>query len=177
MRWAPYLLNLFLEYCNDAKDWGSEFHYLWLLILIALVGWKELAYTMFLPRIGKCGATRYMSLRSTPDPRAKKFNNDMFSQYLTKIQNNLEDTWRITLEAVQEFGQIVNFQVSHHNMWVQAKKDPTKEWLQLKYCMMMHEIQMEFHEWPKEWRVPTIPKTVPGEQTRTQDRTVLAQRT
>jgi hypothetical protein len=47
-------------------------------------------------------------------------------------------------------------------MWLQAKRDPTKEWLQLKYCVTMQDIQMEVQEWPEEWRVPTIPKTVPG---------------
>jgi hypothetical protein len=99
----------------------------------------------------------------------------MFSQYLAKIQNNLEDTWRISQKIVKEFGQIINFQASCHNMWVQKKKDPTKECLQLKFCVTMHEIHMEVHEWPKEWRVPTIPKIVPGAQTRTHDRIIPAQ--
>jgi hypothetical protein len=38
---APYLLNLFLEDCKDAQDLGKEFHYSWLLILIALFRWRE----------------------------------------------------------------------------------------------------------------------------------------
>jgi hypothetical protein len=48
MSWGPYLLNYFLDYCKDTQDWGFEFHYSWLLILIALVGWKEPTYSMFL---------------------------------------------------------------------------------------------------------------------------------
>jgi hypothetical protein len=39
MSWAPYLLNSFLEDCKDTQDWGSDFHYSSLLILIALMGW------------------------------------------------------------------------------------------------------------------------------------------
>jgi hypothetical protein len=175
MSWAPYLLNSFLEDCKDAQDWGSEFHYSWLLILIALMGWQEPTYTMFLPRTGKCGATRYTSLRSTTDPKVKKFNNDMFTQYLTEIHNNLVDTWRISPETVQEFGQIANFQASRHNMWLQAKKDPTKEWLQLKYCVMMQDIHMEVQEWPEEWKVPEIPREMPTVQIQTQGSTVPAQ--
>jgi hypothetical protein len=96
MSWAPYLLNSFLEYCKDTQDWGSDFHYSWLLILIALVGWKEPTYSVFLQRIGKCGVARYMSLRSTTDPKAKKINNDMFSLYLIEIQNRLAYTWIIS---------------------------------------------------------------------------------
>jgi hypothetical protein len=39
--WAPYLLNQFLIDCHDAQDNGTEFHYSWLIILIALAGWQE----------------------------------------------------------------------------------------------------------------------------------------
>jgi hypothetical protein len=53
----------------------------------------------------------------------------MFVQYLTYIQNILDDTWRISPEIVQEFGQIAKFQASCHNMWLEEKKDPRKEWL------------------------------------------------
>jgi hypothetical protein len=62
-------------------------------------------------------------------------------------------------------------------MWLQEKRDPTKEWLQLSYCVMMQDIQMEVKEWPEEWKVPMIPKTVPTVQTQTQDRTVPTQQT
>jgi hypothetical protein len=90
MSWAPYLLNYFLKDYKDTQYWGSEFHYSWLLILIALVGWKEPVYSMFLQRVGKCGATRYTSLRSTTYPKTKKVNNDVFALYLSKIQNHLD---------------------------------------------------------------------------------------
>jgi hypothetical protein len=77
-RWAPYLLNSFLENYKDTQDWGSEFHYSWLLTLIELVGWKRLMYNMFLQRIGKCSAARYTSLRSIADPKGKKINSYVF---------------------------------------------------------------------------------------------------
>jgi len=41
LSWDPYLLNLILGDCKDAQDLGSKFHYPWLIILIALVGWGE----------------------------------------------------------------------------------------------------------------------------------------
>jgi hypothetical protein len=89
-------LKFFLEECKDAQDLGSEFHYSWLLILIALMGWQEPTYNLVLPRTGKPGATCYtISLRSIVDPKKKKLNNDMFVIYLTEIQNSVTDTWRI----------------------------------------------------------------------------------
>jgi hypothetical protein len=39
LSWSPYLLKLFLDDCKDAQYLGTDFHYSWLIILIALVGW------------------------------------------------------------------------------------------------------------------------------------------
>jgi hypothetical protein len=72
MSWAPYLLNSFLEDCKDTQDWGSEFHYSWLLILISLIGWKEPAYRKYCERMGQCGTTRYISLRNNADPEEEE---------------------------------------------------------------------------------------------------------
>jgi hypothetical protein len=47
--WAPYLLNFLIDYM-DAQDNGVEFHYSWLLVLIALVGlirWISVATHLF----------------------------------------------------------------------------------------------------------------------------------
>jgi len=58
---------------------------------------------------------------------------------------------------------------------VQAKRDPAKEWLQLSYCVRTHDIHIEVHEWPEEWKVPIIPRIVSGGQNQMQDRIVPAQ--
>jgi hypothetical protein len=50
MRWTQYLLNLFLDDCKDAQDLGTEFHYSWLIKLIAFMGWKEPRYVVFCTR-------------------------------------------------------------------------------------------------------------------------------
>jgi hypothetical protein len=84
-----------LEDCKDTQYWGSEFHYSWLLILIALVGWKEPTYNVFLQRTRKFGASRYMSIQITIDTNENKINSDVFSLYLTNIQSMLEDTWHM----------------------------------------------------------------------------------
>jgi hypothetical protein len=45
-------------------------------------------------------------------------------------------------------------------MWLQEKRDPAKEWFQLNYCVTMQDIEMEVHECPEEWKIPTIPRTM-----------------
>jgi hypothetical protein len=57
LRWPPYLLNMFLDDCKDAQDLSIDFHYSWLLILIALVWWREPPYSYFCDRIGRFRAT------------------------------------------------------------------------------------------------------------------------
>ena len=39
--WADYIAKEFLEDVLDAQERGRPFHYSWLLVLIALVGWRE----------------------------------------------------------------------------------------------------------------------------------------
>jgi hypothetical protein len=36
---------------------------------------------------------------------------------------------------------IAYFKASRHNMWIQAKRDPKKEWLQLRYYVIGEEVQ------------------------------------
>jgi hypothetical protein len=93
-------------------------------------------YNKFIHRVGKCGATHYTSLRSTTDPRKKKENSDTFVRYLLEIQDLLFNTWRISPETIQEFGHISNFEAMHHSMWLQAKRDLTKELLPMSYYVM-----------------------------------------
>jgi hypothetical protein len=44
MSWAPFLLNHFLIDSVEAWDRGMEFHYSWLLIMIAFIAWNKPEY-------------------------------------------------------------------------------------------------------------------------------------
>jgi hypothetical protein len=112
LSWAPYLLNLFLDDCKDAQDLGTKFHYSWLMILIALIGWKEPPYSYFCDRVGRCHATWYTSMGSTLDSKRRSGNANTFSRYLSDIQDNIANTWRITLEVVTQYQGIANFKAT-----------------------------------------------------------------
>jgi hypothetical protein len=49
---APYLLNMFLDDYKDSHELGTEFHYSWLIMLIALIRWKEPTYSYLCYRVG-----------------------------------------------------------------------------------------------------------------------------
>ena len=61
--WADYVAKEFLEDAHDVQDKGRAFHYSWLLVLIALVGWQDPLKVQFpnAPEI-MTGAARYASL-------------------------------------------------------------------------------------------------------------------
>jgi hypothetical protein len=40
MKWASYLVNQLEEYFHEVQDQGYEFHFSWLLILVAFVSWE-----------------------------------------------------------------------------------------------------------------------------------------
>jgi hypothetical protein len=85
LNWAPYLLNMFLDNCKDMQDLGIKFHYSWLLILIALIIWKEPKYSFFSTRPNPCHRMRYLSLGSTSNPKNKKVNAAIFEGYLNNL--------------------------------------------------------------------------------------------
>jgi hypothetical protein len=98
--WAPYLLNLFLDDCKDAQDLGTEFHYSWLITLIAFMGWKEPRYVVFCTRPKPNQGARYLLLRARPEARRKKVNGAIFEGYLHDLQEAISKMWRITPEVV-----------------------------------------------------------------------------
>jgi hypothetical protein len=40
MAWACYLLNEFVDDCLEAQDFDKEFHYSWVILLIAMILWS-----------------------------------------------------------------------------------------------------------------------------------------
>jgi hypothetical protein len=48
-------------------------------------------------------------------------------------------------------------------MWIQPRQDPDKQWLQMRYCITEGDIDMIISEWLDEWRIPNIPREVPGQ--------------
>jgi hypothetical protein len=40
MAWVRYLLNKFVYDILEVKDLGKEFHYSWILLILAMIPWK-----------------------------------------------------------------------------------------------------------------------------------------
>ena len=53
-KWAKYMAREFLEDVRDAQEKGTPFHYSWLIVLIALVGWREPIEAQFVDVPRRC---------------------------------------------------------------------------------------------------------------------------
>jgi len=89
--WAPYFLNLFLDDCKDVQDFRMEFHYSWLLMLMAFMGWREPRYVSFATRPKPKKGAIYLLLGTTSDARHKKMNGSIFKGYLRDLQEAISN--------------------------------------------------------------------------------------
>ena len=84
--WSAYLAREFLEDVRDAQEKGRPFHYSWLLILIALVGWKEPTEAQFVEvNPGRPEALRYASLWLSSNKETQQMTNTVFVCYAMSI--------------------------------------------------------------------------------------------
>jgi hypothetical protein len=86
--------------------------------------------------------------------------------FLEDMQQKTTNVWRIPIEVVKENEGIANFKASRHHMWIQARRDPKKKWLEMRYCTMREEVEWIVKDWPVQWKVPVTQKkgTKPKEQ-------------
>jgi hypothetical protein len=78
-------IKFFLEDYKDVQDFGIEFHYSWLIILISLVGYGESRYSVFYQSLGKCHATKFTTLWRTSDAKKGKENYTIFAMILEEM--------------------------------------------------------------------------------------------
>jgi hypothetical protein len=95
------------------------------------------------------------------DPRHRSANIGTFSRYFSETHERIMNTRRITPYVVMQFKNIANFKASRHNMWIQARRDPGKEWLQLIYCVTKEDVEMAMRDWHDDWKNPVLTQEVP----------------
>ena len=62
---------------------------------------------------------------------------------------------------VTEFREIANFKETRQNMWIQACRDPGKDWLQLRYYVTEEDIEMAMRNWHDDWRISVLTQEFP----------------
>lgn len=151
--WAHFLVEEFRVDFLEAQEKKSPFHYSWMLILIALIGWGEPVDSSFIPPIpGRCEATRYASLWHSSIKERQKDTNVCFVVYHMNIEVSLRSLPRISDEVVAKYGHITTFQATMHHIYLHARLDPSWTWLPLPYRVGDPATDKEILEWQEDWR-------------------------
>jgi hypothetical protein len=85
----------------------------------------------------------------------------MFMGYYNDLQESIANTWRITPKVVAQYRDIANFKATRHIVWIQARRDPEKEWLQLCYCVKEEYVDMTIKDWQDDWKIPVLTQEIP----------------
>ena len=107
--WALYLLNQFNNDYIAAQDHNQLFHYVWLMILIGIVGWKEPKKGIFLNTNLNFRGARYVNLWATVDAAKQDTNNTVFYYYYDQLCKAISSSPRVIREVTDTYGKIIRF--------------------------------------------------------------------
>jgi len=112
MNWGKYLVNqLEIDY-REAQDQGHEFHFRWLLILVAFVTW-ELQEGAAFPDLDPFEplAVKFSALWYSTDMSKQWQSNVVFHRYYNQLKETIGGEPRITPNTLQRFRPLINFSV------------------------------------------------------------------
>ena len=112
------------EDCLAAQDHANHpFHFSWLLVLCAFVGWKEPPNSQF-PQLpgGAPHGVRYASLWDSPSPARKQINTMVFFEYYILLKAIIQASLRISKETVDIFDNRLNFMADSHLIYLRPKR-------------------------------------------------------
>jgi hypothetical protein len=81
-------------------------------------------------------------------------NNVTFYMYKETIRDNIVRTLCIQPHMVEAYKAVVHFKEGHHHMYVQAKKDPDRQWLRTQYKLTEEDMGHIMVDWDDEWKIP-----------------------
>jgi hypothetical protein len=104
MNWASYLVNQLELDCHEAQDQGYEFHFSWLLILIAFIAWEMLEGTTF-PDTEPFEplAAKFTTLWYTSNMGKQWQSNAVFHGYYVQLKRAIESFPRMTSNTLHRF--------------------------------------------------------------------------
>ena len=110
MNQVSYLINELEKDCHEAQDHGYEFHFNWLLVLIAFVAQKMPEGATFLEvEPSNPLATRFPTLWYTNDMSKKWKLNIVFHAYYQQLKRDIEYFPWMTLNKLQQYRPFMKF--------------------------------------------------------------------
>jgi hypothetical protein len=104
MNWVKYLINQLELDCREAQDQGYEFHFNWLLVLIAFVAWEMPEGATF-PYIKSFEplVVKFATLWYSTDMNKQWQTNVVFHTYYLQLKRSIEFESRMNPNTLQRF--------------------------------------------------------------------------
>jgi hypothetical protein len=121
INWAQYLVNQQEIDCREAQDQGYEFHFSWLLILIAFITWELSEGATFLEiEPFKPLATKLCTLWYSSDMNKQRQSNVVFHAYYNQLKNTIQSTPCLTPNTLHRFIPLIKFSTDCHFTYITA---------------------------------------------------------
>ena len=145
---------MFQQDCLQAQDEATHpFHFSWLLILYAFVGWKEPPHTQFRQLAsGEPRGTRYTNLWETSSPTKKKVNAIVFYEYYRLLRNILEETPRISKEIMDTYDDRLDLMVERHRIYLWPKRSKRDDWANGWFKMTAKDVEEIIKYFGDDWK-------------------------
>jgi hypothetical protein len=148
MNWAQYLVNQLEMDCRGAQDQGYEFHFSWLLIIIAFITWELLEGATF-PEIETFEplAAKFCMLWYSSDMNKQWQSNAVFHTYFNQLKNAIQSTLWITPNVLHRFRPLMKFSTDHHFTYITVHGDEHKQQVQSYYKPTEDDLEDITKEW------------------------------
>jgi hypothetical protein len=155
MNWASYLVNQLEKIFHEAQDQGYDFHFSWLLILVAFITWEMSEGETFLEiEQSKPLVVKFTTLWYLSNMVKQWQSNVVFHTYYFQLKRAIKYFPRMTLNTLHRFRPFMKFFIDKHFIYITARKNETKEELQSYYKFIEEDMEEINKEWPSEFLVP-----------------------
>jgi hypothetical protein len=148
MNWAKYLVNQLELDCREVQGQGHDFHFSWLLILIAFIAWEILEGATFSEiEPFKPLAVKFCTLWYSSDMKKKWQSNVVFHAYYNQLKNAIQYTPRIKPNTLHRFRPLIKFSADCHFTYITVRANEHKQQLQSYYKLTLEDLEQITKEW------------------------------
>jgi hypothetical protein len=142
MNWPKYLVNQLELDFREAQDQGYDFHFSWLLILIAFTTW-EIPEGVTFPEIDpfESFATKSTTLWYWSDMGKQWQSNTIFHTYYLQRRRDIESFPCMTPNTLDKFRPLMKFHVDRNFIYITARIDERREELQYYYKLTTEDLE------------------------------------
>jgi hypothetical protein len=160
MNWVKYLVNQLELDCCKVQDQGYEFHFSWILILIAFFS-SEMSEGATFSDIEPFDllAAKFTMLWYSSDMGKQWDSNSVFHTYYLQLKRDIKYEPHMMPNTLQRFRTLMKFHTNRHFIYITAREDEHKGELQWYY----KQIEEDLEEITKDWSVDFLIHADPAE--------------